>query len=255
MQTDDQLLRQTQVSEPEKREARKWVAARERRGVLLDFDHTLFDTDRFFWIDLRSAFARFGVPDDAWERSYDAIWPSGYSLAKHLDELTRVGAISKPDIRQTMLDTFNARFSDLRSYLFPDVPGFLKSASGRGFDLILVSFGDPSWQSYKVQASGIGPSFSEIRYTAAEQGKKELAHDLSSRYETLHAIDNNPADLDAMQARNPCLQTHLICRVPPSATDDAEATLRDRFREAAKYLAIPSRLPHQRCSSLTEVSL
>ncbi|MGH7429966.1 MAG: hypothetical protein ACREJ4_16645, partial [Candidatus Methylomirabilaceae bacterium] len=67
------------MSEAGSQETRKGVAARERRGILLDFDHTLFDTDRFFWIDLGSAFARFGVPADVWERSYDAIWPSGYS--------------------------------------------------------------------------------------------------------------------------------------------------------------------------------
>lgn len=248
-------FRQSQVSEAGSQETRKGVAARERRGILLDFDHTLFDTDRFFWIDLGSAFARFGVPADVWERSYDAIWPSGYSLTKHLDELAKLGAISGPEIGQTMLNALNADFSDLRSYLFPDVSGFLKSASGRGFDLILLSFGDPSWQSYKVEASGIALSFSEIKYAAAEQGKRELAHELSSRYETLHAIDNNPADLDAMKARNPRLLTHLICRVPPSPGDDADPFLRDRFREATRYLTIPSRLSHQRCSSLTEVSL
>ncbi len=239
----------------ERPQTRGDVAGRERRGVLVDFDHTLFDTDRFFWIDLRSAFARFGVPVSAWERSYDAIWPSGYSLTKHLDELARVGAISRADTRQSMLDALNADFSDLRSYLFPDVAGFLASASQRGFDLILLSFGDPSWQSYKVQASGIAPWFREIRYTAAEQGKTELACELSSRYDALHAIDNNPADLDAMKARNPRLLTHLISRVPPSPGEDADPGGRDRFREAARYLTIPSRLSHQRCSSLTEVSL
>jgi phosphoglycolate phosphatase-like HAD superfamily hydrolase len=227
---------------------------RERRGILLDFDHTLFDTDRFFWVDLRSAFARFGVPDDAWERSYDAIWPSGYSLTKHLDELARVGAISGADTKRTMLDTLRAEFSDLRPYLFPDVPWFLTSASKRGFDLILLSFGDPSWQSYKVQASGVAPYFRRVSYTAAEQGKQGLAHGLSVRYDTLHAIDNNPADLDAMKGCNPRLLTHLICRVPPSG-DDAAPARHDRFREAAKYLDIPARLSHQRCSSLSQVTL
>ena len=225
------------------------------RAILLDFDHTLFDTDRFFWVDLKSAFARFGVPDDAWEKSYEAIWPLGYTLAKHLDELERLGVIAGQDIRRTMLDTLEADFSDLRPYLFPDVPAFLEAARRREFDLILLSFGDPDWQSYKVQTSGIAPLFRKIIYTAKQGGKGELLDDLSSSYAELRAIDNNPADLDSMKARHSKLQTHLICRVKPSDLEGPTGLVPDRFREAARYLSIPSRLSHHRCWSLDEVPL
>jgi len=225
------------------------------RAILLDFDHTLFDTDRFFWVDLKSAFARFGVPDDAWEKSYEATWPSGYSLTKHLAELNRLGAMSEPATTRTMLAALDTAFSDLRPYLFPDVLEFLNTARRQGFDLILLSFGDPAWQSYKVRASGLAPYFQKIVYTATQEGKAELLDDLGQRYRELHAIDNNPADLDAMKARCPRLRTHLICRVEPSATLEANGGSRDRFREAARYLSVPSRLPHHRCTSLAEVPL
>ena len=225
------------------------------RAILLDFDHTLFDTDRFFWVDLKSAFARFGVPEDAWEKSYEAIWPVGYSLAKHLDELERLGVIAGQDIRRTMLATLEAAFSDLRLYLFPDVPAFLEAARGRGFDLILLSFGDPAWQSYKVRASGLAPLFQKIVYTVKQGGKGELLDDLGSSYAELCAIDNNPADLDSMKARHSKLQTHLICRVKPSDLEGPTGLVPDRYREAARYLSIPSRLSHHRCWSLDEVPL
>ena len=231
------------------------LADSERCGLLLDFDHTLFDTDRFFWVDLKSAFARFGVPNDAWEKSYEAIWPLGYSLAKHLDELERLGVIAGQDIRRTMLDALDADFSDLRPYLFPDVPAFLGAARQRGFDLILLSFGDPAWQSYKVRASGLAPLFQKIVYTVKQGGKGELLDDLSSSYAELCAIDNNPADLDSMKARHSKLQTHLICRVKPSDLEGPTGLVPDRFREAARYLSIPSRLSHHRCWSLDEVPL
>ena len=231
------------------------LADSERCGLLLDFDHTLFDTDRFFWVDLKSAFARFGVPDDAWEKSYEAIWPLGYSLVKHLDELERLGVIAGHDVRRTMLATLEAAFSDLRIYLFPDVPAFLEAARQRGFDLILLSFGDPAWQSYKVRASGLAPLFQKIVYTVKQSGKGELLDDLSSSYAELCAIDNNPADLDSMKVRHSKLQTHLICRVKPSDLEGPTGLVPDRFREAARYLSIPSRLSHHRCWSLDEVPL
>ncbi len=249
----EQFQREGATTEPEGN--RKRLDCGGRRGILLDFDHTLFDTDRFFWVDLRSAFARFGVPDDAWEKSYETIWPSGYSLAKHLDELNRLGAISGPITGGAMLAALDSAFSDLSHYLFPDVLRFLNVARHRGFDLILLSFGDPAWQSYKVRASGLLPYFQDVIYTTKQEGKAALLDDLGLRYGELHAIDNNPAELDAMKVRDPELHTHLICRVEPSALEEANTSVRDRFREAVKYLSIPPRLPHHRCRSLDEVSL
>jgi FMN phosphatase YigB (HAD superfamily) len=222
---------------------------------LLDFDHTLFDTDRFFWVDLKATFARFGVPEAAWEKSYEAIWPNGYSLAKHLDELERRGVIAGDSIKRTMLATLQAAFSDLRPYLFPDVDAFLDAARHRGYELILLSFGDPAWQSYKVRASGLASSFQKIVYTAKHGGKGELLDFLGASYADLLAIDNNPADLDSMKASHPGLLTHLICRVKPSDLEGPAGAAPDRFREAAQYLTIPSRLAHHRCWSLDEVPL
>lgn len=224
-----------------------------RRGILLDFDHTLFDTDRFFWVDLKAAFARFGIPDDAWEKSYDAIWPLGYSLAKHLEELARRGIVADPAAATAIREALEGTFSDLRPYLFPDVLGFLNAARHRGFDLILLSFGDPAWQSYKVRASGLAPYFTEILYTPYEQGKTEMLDNVASAYAEIYAVDNNPTDLDAMKASTPRLQTYLICRVDSSALEAADPLVRNRFREAARYLTIPSSLPHRQCRSLNEV--
>jgi hypothetical protein len=222
---------------------------------LLDFDHTLFDTDRFFWVDLKSTFTRFGVPEAAWERGYEAIWPIGYSLEKHLDELERLGVLSGDGTRRAMLATLQAGFSDLRPYLFPDVQAFLDAARRKEYELILLSFGDPAWQSYKVRASGLASSFQKIVYTAKHDGKGELLDLLGASYTALLAIDNNPVDLDSMKARHPNLLTHLICRVKPSDLEGPAGIVPDRFREAARYLTIPSRLPHHRCWSLDEVPL
>lgn len=215
----------------------------------MDFDHTLFDTDRFFWVDLKAAFAQFGVSVNAWEKSYEAIWPSGYSLTKHVGELRRLGAIASTSVASAMSATLDRTFSDLRPYVFSDVVEFLNAAHHRGFDLILLSFGDPAWQGYKVQASRLTPYFTQIAYTPYETGKPGILDMLAPAYAELYAIDNNPADLDAMKASIPRLQTYLICRVEPSTPAG------DRFREAARYLTIPSRLTHRQCRSLKEVAL
>ena len=55
--------------------------------ILLDFDHTLFDTDRFFWVDLRAAVLGLGVDGRLWEETYEAVWPGGYSIDPHVEAL------------------------------------------------------------------------------------------------------------------------------------------------------------------------
>ncbi len=58
-------------------------------AYFLDFDHTLFNTDQFFHLDVRAAFLRFGIDATDWEQSYSAVWLAGYSLDKHAEEVSR----------------------------------------------------------------------------------------------------------------------------------------------------------------------
>ena len=234
------------------------------RAVLLDFDHTLFDTDRFFWVDVKKAFARFGIDERAWEEAYEAVWPMGYSLEKHLASLTRLETRDwrrettsfrlqspVPGLQSALRDTF----SDLSGYLYPDVVPFLEEARRRGFDLYLLSFGDPSWQGYKVRASGIAPYFKEVFYTKREQTKAETVGGIGDRYDVIYAIDNDPRELDLMKVCYPQLLTHLISRVPPEAVEAGDPETRYRFCEARRYVGLPFEHPHHLCTTLAEVVL
>lgn len=227
---------------------------RKRWAVLLDFDHTLFDTDRFFWVDIRKAFARFGIEEKAWEEAYEAVWPMGYSLERHLAALMKVKAGRRPS-KEAILSTLRDTFSDLRGYLYPDVVPFLEGARRRGFDLYLLSFGDPSWQEYKVGASGIAFYFKEVFYTKREQAKVETVGGIVDRYDTIHAIDNDPRELNLMKVCYPQLLTHFISRVPPEAVKIDDPETRYRFREAWRYVGLPFQHPHHRVTTLVEVVL
>lgn len=215
------------------------------RLVLLDFDHTLFDTDRFFWEDVRQAVLDLGIDPQRWEDAYEAVWPTGYSLAKHLKDL---GA--SPAGAARALEVLRRRFRDLRPYLFPDVLPFLERARARGTGLILLSFGDPGWQAFKVGGAGIGPYFRSVLTTRSENSKAEALASVADGAGTLAAVDNSPAELDAMRERCPSLRTYLINRVPPDRGEAPTAA----FREARRYLRLPARFPHVPCRTLDEVS-
>ncbi len=220
--------------------------------VLLDFDHTLFDTDRFFWVDVRAAVARLGVDARLWEDTYEAVWPGGYSIERHVEALAARASWPHP---QQILDAFDEQFADLGRYLFPDAPPFLEAARTAGRRVILLSFGDPGWQAYKVKASGLAGLVDAVHATAAEGAKADLVAALAGAAAApAIAIDNNPRELDALRDRWPALRTYRMDRVPPElAGADGEAAY--RFREARRYVGLPARHPHRTCRSLAEVAL
>jgi len=222
--------------------------------LLLDFDHTLFDTDRFFRVDVRAAVARLGVDPRLWEETYEAVWPGGYSIERHVEALAARASWPHP---QQLLAAFDDQFADLRGYLFPDVLPFLQAARGAGRRVVLVSFGDPGWQTFKVRESGLATLLDEVHTAGVVGGKAGLAAAVvgagPAGAEAI-AIDNNPLELDAMRDRCPALRTYRMNRVPPDlAAGDGEAAY--RFREARTYVDVPARHPHRACRSLGEVPL
>lgn len=219
--------------------------------ILLDFDHTLFDTDRFFWVDWREALRRLGVDLRLWEETYDAVWPNGYIIERHLEVLFTKMSWPHPHL---ILDAFDAEFADLRRYVFPDVVPFLEAARRAGRRVIVLSFGNPGWQEFKVKASGLADLVDEVRATGAEGAKAEAAAAIAGEAGGAIAIDNNPRELDAMRDRCPTLRTYRMDRVPPDLAR-AEGEAAYRFREARRYVNVAARHPHTPCRTLAEVPL
>ncbi len=220
--------------------------------LLLDFDHTLFDTDRFFWVDVRAAVARLGVDARLWEETYEQVWPAGYSIGRHVEALA--ARVPWPHPEQ-ILDAFEDQFGDLRRYVFPDVLPFLRAAQAAGRRLILLSFGHSEWQAYKVKESGLGGLLDEVHATPVAGGKAGLVSALAVGVAGgAIAVDNNPHELDAMRDRWRALRTYRMDRVPPDLVRaDGEAAY--RFREARRYVRLPARHAHRTCRSLAEVAL
>lgn len=222
------------------------------RAFLLDFDHTLFDTDRFFWVDVRAAFARIAIDSEVWEESYARVWPSGYSLEKHLDHLARGGQVTSADLA-TIQRVFRECFVDLRPYRFADVEPFLKRLQAERVPCFLLSFGDAAWQAYKVHGTRMAEFFQEVFYTRQEQAKADVVATLNGRFGRLTVVDNDPRELDLIKARYPRVETFWITRVPPEALGSSDPEIRERFREAQRYATLPAEFDHHRCQTLDEV--
>ncbi len=218
-------------------------------AYFLDFDHTLFNTDQFFHLDVRAAFLRFGIDATDWEQSYSAVWPAGYSLQKHAEEVSRrSGRLTRLEEMKQILGN---SFSDLTRYVFPDVLPFLQQAKKNGAGLYLLSFGGPEWQRYKVTASGLDGCFDELFFTG-EQGRKAglIAEQANRVKQTMAVVDNDPTELDLIKDFVPQVRTYWMDRVPDDLRVPGDESSRLKFLEARRYLEKMPRHPHIRCSSL-----
>jgi FMN phosphatase YigB (HAD superfamily) len=222
-------------------------------AYFLDFDHTLFNTDEFFHVDVRNAFLSLGIDPALWEQSYAAVWPSGYTLEKHAGEVLRRSGSPLP--LHEMQRILRNSFSDLRRYLFPDVLPFLQKAKRNAARLSLLSFGDPEWQRYKAQASHLGDYFDEMFFTASEGGKARLVQEHAKKIaKRVVVVDNDPTELDLVKDLEPGIETYWMNRVPDEMRSPTDELSSRKFFEARRYLERIVRHRHIPCRSLDSIS-
>lgn len=213
-------------------------------AVFLDFDHTLFDTDRFFHAEIRDLVERYGVTKEQWEAAYTPVRNSGFTFEKYVDEIIRLGAHDLP--RDKMVSEFRNRVTDLSSYVFPDVLPFLQKAQESKADLYLLSFGAPLFQHVKLDGSGIKSYFTSIIITESDHKKADEIAKYEQRYEKISYVDNNSAELDLVVERFPKVATYFMNRVGVRGSE---------FSEAQTYLDHAQKHHHIFCKSLGEVKI
>ena len=137
--------------------------------IIIDFDHTLFDTDALKR-DLSGAVAEFGVNGDLfWETYPKALQfvsgEMGYNTEKHLDLLQKSVSFNTAAAKSKM----DAVISNSKNYLFPDTLNFLSRMVGLNVPLILLSRGERAFQNAKIRAAGIERYFREIHLTSEKK--------------------------------------------------------------------------------------
>lgn len=215
----------------------------------LDFDHTLFDTDAFFYHDMREAARRLGVGDECWNLSYQTVWGGGYSAEKHLREMIR---ISKNEVlAKEGMAAFENVFHRMPSHVYPDVVSFLTKARAKEIRLVLVSFGDPSWQEFKVNRSGLRPLLDECFFISKQGGKGDIISRESAGYRDSIFIDDNARELDVAKSLVPDLKTYWMHR--SSKKNGSSGSDAATLSTLAAASAVPVMFTHTSCKNIDEV--
>ncbi len=217
-----------------------------RTFCFLDLDHTLLNTDRFFWAEFTSAILSLGVPASLWKETYWTVWKYGYTPAKHYRYILKE---KKSDIRmpgyaafRKILHSFARR---LPEFLYPDVLPFLVQARESGVFLSLLTFGAPSYQIWKVKNLHIEQFFDKVVY----MGKKKEKGAWIAKFlpkGTIIVVDNNPQELDGVKRYLPGAETYWMIR-----PRDSEPY----YEEANYYAEMTPEYSHLRIESLASISL
>jgi len=171
-----------------------------KTACFVDLDHTLFDTDRFFNVDLRNALK---VNNLRWKIGYLKARKGGFTLSKHIK------ALSLKNTEDILKDSF----SDLSRYLFDDSIEFLEMAKEKEIPLFLISLGNPEWQNYKITASNIDKYFSDMFFTEKQDEKAIHILKYKDKFERIIVIDDTPAELDTIKDKMPRAETYYIDRL------------------------------------------
>lgn len=153
----------------------------------IDFDNTIFDTVSFY-NDLKNVMHRYGINDDIIDK-YQHI--SCYSPLQLIDDL-----IEKNAVDESILIDIDKIFDKAEDYLYQDALLFLEKVKTNN-KLVLLTYGNKTYQERKINSSKIQDYFNEIIITDKSKASLEL------EYKNGIFIDDNTDVLQELLIRKP----------------------------------------------------
>ena len=223
--------------------------------IVLDFDHTCYDTDAFVWFELRQTMInRFHIPVGVWEEAYKKAAENGYTLGQHYRELMEIMKSMSFDLKdfEGLLD--NIHFQD---YLYSDVLPLLKEAKEKDYQVMILSFGAPTWQEIKINKVGLDKVVDLVEYVTTDEAKMKMqVIEKYARDAKVIFVDNKGSNLDEVHNNLPKVETYLITRIPDDTRyvgNDHE--MHKKYLESRRGIEAQALPVHKRCNSFKEIIL
>lgn len=151
--------------------------------IYLDFDGTLFNTDKFYQ-DYLVILNKYNISSFEIEKMKKELFTN---RRFNLDILTDY-IISKYNIKNLKQEV---EYLYNNSYVFEDVIPFLEKY--KNYNLILLTLGDIDYQNRKIESSNLTKYFQDIIITDGDKSQLDI------NYKDNLFIDNNPKELIKFQ--------------------------------------------------------
>lgn len=209
-------------------------------AVIIDFDHTLFNTEAFKQ-DLAAALIPFGVTPAQYRETYPQALQVrhgefGYRPEAHVEILARAGLVTDKAAATRALEEV---VTNSQRYIYPDTKDFLSRLVGLNVKLILASRGDREFQMRKITSSGVDRFFHAV-HTTPQLKVALFPHLLPQGAKRIYLIDDSVEELRAVFERYPEIVPILKRRpdLPPEYFRDVGMMNFTTLTEMKEYLTI-----------------
>jgi len=178
---------------------------------IIDFDDTLFDTQRFKQARLLEV-ERLGVSEEEFWITYRQARNSSdglftYSDERHAEMLSRIG-YDKQEVLQMLEETSVKSISE---FVFPDTFLFLKKIKSFGEPMILLSLGNPGFQELKTKGIGVHTFFDRV--FIVHDTKKHVLEELFLHHTSERAWFINDKVEETLDLSAQFVQLHPLLKV------------------------------------------
>lgn len=180
----------------------------------IDFDNTIFDTVSFY-NDLKKIMHRYGINDYIIDK-YQEV--SCYSPLKLINDL-----IEKNVVDKSILIDIDKIFDNVEDYLYQDALLFLEKVKPNN-KLVLLTYGNKTYQERKINSSKIKDYFDEIIITDKSKASLELD------YQNGIFVDDNTDVLQELSTRKPS----KLIRIKRSNNPRSNVVINNNFIEEYK---------------------
>ncbi len=227
---------------------------KDEKVLILDFDHTLYDTDALLLFEMRHRILDlFKINQEVWESTYEAAVMRGYTLKVHGEEIAKV--LGKDALPEEAIEKLEEAM-DFSKYLYPDTVEFINKAKEAGYKTMILSFGAESWQKKKIHATGLDSIVDVIKYTREQGGKVGVIGKYTEGCRKVMFIDNSAREIDNVRRFLPYIETYIMNRVPPVPRNkDEEKYMQMRYMESRKMSEKKPAFLHKKCKDLNEVKI
>ncbi len=175
--------------------------------LILDFDHTLFNTTKLVQAEAEHFEHVFGISQAVFRQTRDDV-----KICCVVEDVDRfIALLPHPDkaaLRTELLAIIRRVAS---SCLFGDVLPFFREGGSRS-DLLLATHGDQELQEVKIRSSGIPV---DIPFAVTQTKKSEIIAQYPRDYAHVLFVDDKPDSLREVKEKHPSVETYLMQR-----TDD-----------------------------------
>lgn len=178
-----------------------------KRQVYLDFDNTIYNTDKMFK-DIKDKCMEYGITEDEILK---------VKLAFKLFNMNEVLDIIKNshEFDDALYEEIDNIVKNGKSYIFDDVYDFISELKNKKYQVNILTFGDYSWQYLKISNSGIENYVNDIIITEDEKSKLDYINYSSSIFidddpkQILGFLDNNPSKVIRIKRVN-CSTSSIV---------------------------------------------